>query len=79
MIEKNNIREFNVNDPQKSNSFQSNNVHTTKYTPLTFVPYFLIHELSRPANIFFCLIIAIQVIILLSYHVSKHCAGITSF
>lgn len=58
------IRKFSVNDPyeRKLNRFATNQVHTTKYTPLTFLFRFLFHELSRPANIFFCIIIFIQVI-----------------
>jgi hypothetical protein len=57
------IRTFNVNDPneRKSNRFATNQVHTTKYSPWTFLFRFLLYELSRPANIFFCIIIFIQV------------------
>ena len=57
------VREIHVNDPDANMSkrFTTNRVHTTKYTPLTFLPQFLWNELRRPANIFFCLIIFIQV------------------
>lgn len=56
-------RQIYVNNEEKNQQkrFISNQVHTTKYTPLNFLLYFLLHELSRPANIFFCLIIIIQV------------------
>ena len=59
-------REIHINDQGKNklSQYTTNQVHTTKYTPLNFLVYFLLHELSRPANIFFCLIILIQVLIL---------------
>ena len=55
------IREIHFNDPAKNKGFVKNGVHTTKYTPLSFIFLFLMNELSRPANVFFCLIIFIQV------------------
>lgn len=55
------IREIHFNDPDKNKGFVTNGVHTTKYTPLSFIFLFLMNELSRPANVFFCLVIIIQV------------------
>ncbi len=63
------VRKIYVNDPDtnKSKRFATNRVHTTKYTRLTFLPQFLLNELRRPANIFFSLIIFIQVRLLRNY------------
>lgn len=57
-----NIREIQVNDwkVNRFKYFPSNRVFTTKYTPFTFLPCFLFNELSRPANMFFLLIIFVQ-------------------
>ena len=57
------VREFHINDlnANKWKGFVKNRVHTTKYTLLTFLPYFFMAQLSQPANIFFCLILIIQV------------------
>lgn len=60
---KSTIREIVVNDrnDDSRNKFKTNKVHTTKYTLLNFLPYFLFNEFSRPANIFFAFIILVQV------------------
>ena len=58
---KSKIREIHFNDPVANKGFVTNGVHTTKYTPHNFIFMFLMNELGRPANIFFCLIIIIQV------------------
>lgn len=45
-----------------SKRFVNNRVRTTKYTLLTFVPYFIYDQFSKPANIFFLIIASLQVI-----------------
>jgi hypothetical protein len=57
------IRQIFVNDrvSNEDKDFVTNKVHTTKYSILTFLPYFFMHELSRPANIFFVVVMIIQV------------------
>ena len=57
------IREIILNDQtsKKAYKFPSNRVLTTKFTWITFWPYFAKNELCRPVNLFFFLIIFAQV------------------
>lgn len=52
------VRQVIVDGP---NRFVNNRVRTTKYTPLTFLPYFIHDQFSKPANVFFLVISSLQV------------------
>ena len=42
--------------------FRSNEIQTAKYTPLNFVPYNLLHQLSKGPNIYYLFICLLQMI-----------------
>ena len=41
-----------LNEPQNER-FLSNKIQTAKYTPLNFVPYNLLHQISKASNIYY--------------------------
>ncbi|KAG8470851.1 hypothetical protein KFE25_009272 [Diacronema lutheri] len=51
-------RSIQIGVPQHDGT--SNYVRTTRYTPLTFVPLFLLEQLSRVLNVYFVLIVLLQ-------------------
>ena len=60
--------EFHINDPFKNEEFQfeDNNISTTKYNIITFLPKALLFQFIRYANIYFLVIAIIQLIPIIS-------------
>jgi phospholipid-translocating ATPase len=54
-------REIIINAGSGDHRFPVNKVHTSKYTLLTFFPYFIYDQFSKPANMFFLAISLLQV------------------
>lgn len=54
-------RQILVNANEGDLRYRINKVHTSKYTWLTFLPFFLYDQFSKPANIFFLSISLLQV------------------
>ena len=40
--------------------FLSNKIKTSKYTPITFIPYNFLEQIIRPANTYFCFVAILQ-------------------
>lgn len=47
-------------------AFLSNKIKTSKYSPITFVPFNLFEQVIRPANTYFCFIAVLQSIKIIS-------------
>ena len=56
-----NSRIFHVNDKIKNFGFESNQVNTTKYNVLTFLPVNLFLQFSKTANFYFLVFALLQV------------------
>ncbi|PKU66449.1 Phospholipid-transporting ATPase 1 [Dendrobium catenatum] len=62
-LNESNARFVYINDPTRSNSphqHPSNSIHTTKYSPLTFLPKNLFEQFHRIAYIYFFILICIN-------------------
>ena len=51
-----------LGDPQDLREFRDNRVKTSKYTALTFLPKNLIEQFSKMANVYFLIIMVMQMI-----------------
>lgn len=56
-----NSRIFHVNDPIKNIDFNDNQVNTTKYNMLSFLPVNLFLQFSKTANLYFLVFALLQV------------------
>ncbi len=56
-----NSRIFHINDPIKNIGFEDNQVNTTKYNMLSFLPVNLFLQFSKTANLYFLVFALLQV------------------
>ena len=62
------LREFTLAQPQvNAKMFVGNDIRTSKYTVITFMPKNLIDQFSKLANIYFLIMMILQVIIFVFY------------
>jgi len=57
-----NSRNFHINNPSRNYGFCDNRVNTTKYTMLTFLPLNLLHQFSKTANFYFLMFALLQTV-----------------